>query len=172
MSIIFKNECGACIDTPLCNKTTMYVDNCDGSIKVIDNSWCVNTISCAADLASLAECCDVPTNNNQLSNWCWYIKWFWTPQSLTVSYDCWSDCYPHYTTVPSRWFLLISLYPSCCCLSYTNAWITSWFSMWTGNSFRTITLPVNAWCFCFRQYNWNCICNCSMRPSISFIPFT
>lgn len=28
-----------------------------------------------SDIANLAQCCDIPTNNNQLTNWCWYITW-------------------------------------------------------------------------------------------------
>lgn len=144
MSIVFKNECGACIDTPLCNKTTMYVDNCDGAVKVVDNSWCINTVACNSNIPT------VPTNNCDFTNWCWYIKWF-------SSFEAKNNWF-----VADKWWILVLT------VSGSGTWyscVTSWicditdgvkFSAWGAlAAFRwahSVYAPVVVWhCYCY----WN-----------------
>jgi len=102
MSIVFKNECASCIDTPLCNKTTMYVDNCDCAVKVMDNSWCVKTLWYSEE---------IPTNNAALTNWCWYIKWFGSFQDKSQNFcsDTW-------------WLVVLNTNIVCC----VNQWLQSY----------------------------------------------
>ena len=65
--------------TPLYNgspATKKYVDDCVWAINSAEWWNITGTMSCQTDLtnalACKAQCCDIPTNNNQLTNWCWY----------------------------------------------------------------------------------------------------
>lgn len=153
MSIVFKNECASCIDTPLENKTTMYVDNCDGAVKVMDNSWCVNTISCAANLTSLAQCCDIPTNNISFTNWCWFFKWYWW-----VPFNC-SLCNHRCFIAPATWLMIWwhNEYGS------DAHWICDYTTWYQCN----YTFPKNGW-LVMPVVQWHCYCSWWWQSNANF----
>lgn len=130
MSIIFKQECASCIDTPLINKTTMYVDNCDGKVKIKDNNWCVSDVACCNSVTEIVNDKICPS----FWNWCdwdlhitsscvdgnywraWMCAKEWNLCNLTIDawvcvYFCWDwtptifvqNCFCNLWTIDTYW---------------------------------------------------------------------
>lgn len=67
------------------NTPTIPTDNCQlaNSCGFTTCTWTLtacdiaNLAQCCdiPSVSGLAQCCDIPTNNCELINWCWYIKW-------------------------------------------------------------------------------------------------
>ena len=67
------------------NTPTIPTDNCElaNSCGFTTCTWTLtacdiaNLAQCCdiPSISNLAQCCDIPTNNCELINWCWYIKW-------------------------------------------------------------------------------------------------
>lgn len=53
------------------------------------NSWITSAKVTCYD-SCMAQCCDIPTNNCQLTNWCWYTTCTWTLQSCDIA--CVNGC--------------------------------------------------------------------------------
>lgn len=137
MSIVFKNECASCIDTPLCNKTTMYVDKDDGAVKVIDNSWCVKTLWSIEQLDACVCCINDKVNS------IWAYLWH-----TSTSWDCvpdWTKFIKIYMTIWS------SDYNSQCYFELTNEKRSYWWHFnpsrwpWSASAERTCDNTIVFW---------------------------
>jgi len=128
MTLIEKATCYSCVDEPAQGKLAIFVDSDDCKLKTMDNTWCINTISCWV----------VPTDTCQLSNSCWYIKWF-SPDICCITFSNmwdWCSCTWH---VPS-WLAVFEWGSSC-----------SW-------SWTTYSWSFNLWYWSCSVRNWSTVC--------------
>lgn len=86
-----------------------------------------------SDIANLAQCCDIPTNNNQLSNWCGYTTCTGTLSTCSdvisaLWYTPYSSANPSWYTT-CTWTLTsadLACYACCCDIPTNNCQLTNW----------------------------------------------
>ena len=83
-----------------------------------------------SDIANLAQCCDIPTNNNQLSNWCGYTTCTWTLVASDIA--CLAQCCDIPTDncqlANSCWFTTCTWTVSTCADIISKLWYTPYNS--------------------------------------------
>ena len=71
--------------TPYSNANPNWYTSCTWTLK-------------ACDLCNYAQCCDIPTDNSQLANWCWYTTCTWTLTSDNICDAAFSSSWDWVTT--------------------------------------------------------------------------
>ena len=128
----------------------------------------------------MAQCCDIPTNNNQLTNWCWFTSctgtlvasdltpyakscdlsavatsWKYCDLSGRVTDNCqiWNSCW-YITSSALNWYALSCDIPTDNCQLSNSCWYTT--CTWTLTS---SDLAPYAQTSCIACINWCCLTN-------------
>ena len=128
----------------------------------------------------MAQCCDIPTNNNQLTNWCWYTtctgtlvasdltpyakscdlsavatSWKYCDLSGRVTDNCqiWNSCW-YITSSALNWYALSCDIPTDNCQLSNGCWYTT--CTWT---LCSCDLAPYAQTSCIACINWCCLTN-------------
>lgn len=115
----------------------------------------------ACDIANLAQCCDIPTNNNQLANWCWYITWI---NCLDVTSALWYT--PYNAGNPCNYINNFAGVVSALWYTPYNTTNPCWFTTCTGTVVDSDLTPYAKSCdLCAVATSWK-YCDLTWQPTI------